>query len=107
MRPPRKVKVLADTYAVETGRAVSAALDAEGSLGHCERGELRITLDVSVPHTVAARTMLHEVLHAAWDCTPLREMGAAKEETAITALAPVLITVLRENPALVAYLVAD
>jgi hypothetical protein len=56
-----------------------------------------------------AEALLHEVLHAAVDVTPFRA-GAledgCKEEALVAGLSPVLFSILRDNPTLVAFLEA-
>ena len=51
--------------------------------------------------------ILHELLHALWALNGFHEIGrlARHEEQVVTALAPQLLTLLRENPNLVDYLV--
>jgi len=50
-------------------------------------------------------TVMHEVLHC---CTALaRVSDDSTEEHTVSALAPVIVQVLRENPDLVAYLTAE
>jgi hypothetical protein len=56
-----------------------------------------------------AEALLHELLHAAVDLTPMRggaiEEGV-KEEALVAGLSPVLLAILRDNPTLVAFLVS-
>jgi hypothetical protein len=57
---------------------------------------------------VTRDTLLHEVLHTVTFQTNLyNELGDEKEESFVWRIAPVLLTVLRENPELVAYLLAE
>ena len=61
-----------------------------------------IKLDTSLPTQRIAATLLHEVIHAAWDSGMLGE--TPDEEQAVSVLANQLAQVWRDNPALVAYL---
>ena len=104
MNPPRSIIVGPHPYRV--------SLDLRGLVGdHAEdRGStfnetLSIALDGRLPASLLRETTLHEVLHAAWDQTPLKATGAADhEELVIDALAPMILEVLRRNPKLVAFL---
>lgn len=104
MKPPRKIRVGCHRYDV--------IVDAVGLVGeHAElRGStvsdsLTIALDGRLPRSVQQETLLHEVLHAAWDTTGA-SAGPAKdhEELVVSALAPALLGALRRNPRLVAFL---
>lgn len=49
-------------------------------------------------------TLLHEILHTLADITNLDGIDPGVEERLVTQLAPALLDLLRENPALVSYL---
>lgn len=53
------------------------------------------------------RTLLHEVLHAALDLAGVGAGGALTGESAVASLDGVLLGVIRDNPALMAYLAAE
>jgi hypothetical protein len=54
---------------------------------------------------MAQETLLHECLHACWSLIGASEdVNDAVEERLTLRLAPVLLEMLRRNPALVAYL---
>lgn len=56
------------------------------------------------PHA-AREVLLHEALHACWVASNLHRTSAApREEQVVGSLAPILLEVLRNNPALVRYL---
>ena len=52
-----------------------------------------------------ADTLLHEVLHAIWEQTPLRSRESDEQEEVVVALAAPLLDTLRRNPRLVEYLI--
>ncbi len=67
--------------------------------------EQKITLDEAITPERRRVSLLHELLHC---CTELTHVtDGATEEATVTALAPALVQVLRENPALVAYLTTE
>lgn len=84
-------------------------LRGDGTRGDSRPDELIIRLDPERPHTGVAETLLHEVIHMAWHQTSLRCTPdlVDHEEPIVTALAPVLLGVLRANPQLVAYLTTE
>jgi hypothetical protein len=82
-------------------------LRSDGMRGDSRPDELLVRLDSDRPHTAVAETLLHELIHIAWHQTPLRCSDLDDhEEPIVSALAPVLLGVLRANPQLVAYLTA-
>lgn len=92
-------------YRYRTRRvAKEDALD--GGSGSCNfhHHVIEVTLGFSPLYT--KETLLHEILHAAWfNAFPnAAESWDAYEERFIRAMAPVLLGVLRDNPALVRYL---
>ena len=70
--------------------------------GECtpQRGQIRVQQDLSPDQT--ASTLLHEVLHACWDAAGLT---SKTEEETIRRLEPWILGVLKDNPALVRFLV--
>lgn len=107
MNPPRGVLLGPHHYTIRTDAETRELLRAEGKLGdtHPDRHLIRIDLD-GRPHTAVADTLLHEVLHAIWNQTPLdaTEKLEYHEEVIIQALTPWLLGALRDNPDLVTYL---
>lgn len=65
-----------------------------------------ITLKKKQTRTEKSNTMLHEVLHAVWHTQGLRTEDGA-EERVINSLTNGLHQVLRDNPALVAWLLQE
>ncbi len=100
------IRVGAHTYQLLSDAAAKIIL-----LGRLNRGEtdsvaLTIRVDPDMPSSAYAETLLHETLHAVWHQAGLQRLEV-DEEDLITALAPTLLAVLRDNPALVATLTGD
>lgn len=70
--------------------------------GEYETSTGTIRLSMERPPQRLANTLLHEVLHAAWENTNLPAKAA--EEDVVTSLANQLAQVWRDNPTLIAYL---
>jgi hypothetical protein len=70
--------------------------------GEFRRDEGMIKYDSALPVQRVAATVLHEVIHGAWDMGRLGD--GPDEEHAVTVLANQLAQVWRDNPELVAYL---
>lgn len=112
---PTTIRVLGQTYVVRVEPDEHAPLDPHDAetfdaLGHCDRSRLRISLrgpDGMAPGK-ARETLLHEVIHAVIGTARIEPFGDLEaEETLVRSLAPLLLAVLRDNPDLVAALVAD
>jgi hypothetical protein len=102
---PAAVKVGCRTYTIRTDQAAARRLREDGDRGRTRAEAGEIVIDSSLADDMLRETLLHEVLHAAWDVTPLRlEPYEEHEEAVITAFAPLLLDALRQNPRLVAYL---
>lgn len=94
---PRSINVCGRPYTVRTATLVNAYGECDGDAG-------AIRIDPAACNSLAAEqdTVLHEVLHAI-----CRQQGRAytkTEERFVTSITPGLLSVLRSNPALVAYL---
>lgn len=103
--PPRIVVVGLHRYRVIP--------DVDGLVGdHAEhRGStdaehLTIAYDARLPLSLSQETVLHELLHACWDQTPLRKLDGIEchEEAVVGSLTPVILRMLRENPGVIGYL---
>lgn len=69
---------------------------------------LTIHIDPELPASVFAETVLHETLHTVMNLQGVRlDISDAEEERLVTRVAPALLDVLRRNPDLVAFLVAE
>ena len=94
---PHTIVVTADTAAAHT---LSQAA-GEQLYGNWDARYLTITLDPSQADSQVAETLLHELLHACADAAGLDEDD---EERTVNAIAPRLLSVLRDNPQLVRFL---
>lgn len=99
MDMPKTIKVGAHTYAVLRKPASQMGDD----LGGCECNLLQITVKQRLKKSKAKEILVHELLHA---CTHPSFLGNEKmtDEDFVTAVAPVLLQVIQENPDLLAYL---
>jgi len=61
---------------------------------HCT-SELLIRINLTLPHSQRAETLLHEIMHGIADVT---DCDFDDEESTIRALTPTLLDVLRRNP---------
>ena len=103
--PPRRLKVGPHRYAVECSTDLLFHGDRRGSTD-VDRHRIIVASDLAP--SLTRETVLHELLHALWDTTPLRlEPISKREEDVVTALAPPLLDTLRRNPKLVAYLTTE
>jgi len=77
-------------------------------VGHIEYRKNRIQIADDVPSSRQREALLHEILHATCSATGINErLDADEAEYVVTALAPALLAVLRENPHVVAYLTSE
>lgn len=90
----RSLRVGPHTYTVRTGGKHDDALAADEANGTHEGDRLRIRVHSRLPESKQREVLLHEVLHAC----------GVDDEAVVTPLAPALLAVLRDNPALVAEL---
>lgn len=103
---PESVRLGPHTYEIRCDHDTGVLLRAENSNGDSRPSDLLIRVDPARPHTAVADTLLHESLHCAWSQTSLRasENLGDHEEAIVSALAPLVLDLLRSNPALVKYL---
>src|SRR5271157_3093979 len=96
---PSTVKVGPHLYSI-IRKPASALPDA---LGTCDFQLLQICIRQRMRRSKAQETLLHEILHSAThptvNCSDKRD-----DEEFVTAIAPVLLGVLKDNPDLVGYL---
>lgn len=112
--PPATVAVGAHVYEVLVGvDAVNAlSIDQRKAMNaHTDLDALVIHVRGDLPHTRNAEVLLHEIIHAALDAAgltdpsgPLGDSDGDLEEQVVVGLAPVLLAVVRNNPALIGYL---
>lgn len=83
------------------------ALDADGELyGRTEEQRLLITIAPGRAPSQERDTLLHELLHALWSHCAL-DQDDDEQERIVRSLAPWLLAALRDNPQLVAFLLAE
>lgn len=108
MTPPRFVTVGPHRYRIVATRAAVDRASVEGGervFGTCDPARLTITVDPDVAPSQLADTVVHELLHAAFSLIGAGEdVTTEVEERLVLRLAPVLLQIVRGNPALVEYL---
>lgn len=111
MSTPTRVKVGAYTYTVKVDADRIKELEKESETdlyGITSHGILEIALHPTVAPMVMRETLLHEVLHAVLYNTGVADrMTDKNEEHLVRALSPALFALLRDNPALIQYLVEN
>lgn len=83
---------------------ITAADIRKDIVGHSQHHTLQITVNDDVAEQVIRDTLLHEVLHCIWNDAGMAGLEMTEEEI-IGCLTPRLVSVLRVNPELIAYLV--
>ena len=73
-----------------------------GKLGECDFDGLQILVRERLKKSVAKETLLHELLHTT--TYPSLNEKTATDEDFVTAMSPVLLQVIQDNPDLLAYL---
>lgn len=105
---PTQIHLGPHRITIDATEATARLLREEDSRADTRFEQLLIRIDGQRPHTAAAETLLHELLHCCWNSSALCALEVDEEqELVVTALAPVLFDVLRRNPDIVAYLTAD
>jgi len=115
---PTEVQVGAVTFRVtrdaQEWLEVEHATQTSGYYGHCKPSQGMIYLNPENPEDVTRLSLWHEVLHAltatTMGATEFRGLGkkqVEREETLIRLWEHPTLAVLRDNPALVAYLTAS
>lgn len=101
MRPPKLPATIKIGYRDIILKMVDTDPETEDrGTFHSSKGELTVSANLLPPDQ--AETMLHELLHACWPSGPL---PADVEEGAVSAMAPVLSQIVRDNPLLVKWIV--
>lgn len=96
MRRPERVRVLGKRVTIEY--CTGAPLD-DGLNGECDVDRQRILVREGQPLESEQDTLLHELLHAIDE-----SMGLRMKESQVKGAATGLLAVMKDNPALVAYL---
>ena len=105
---PKHVIVGGRTYEVRSDQDGSGQLRDRDNKGETYIDRLIIRVDGDLPPALIRETLLHEVMHAAWNMVGLHRAGLTneQEEQVITALSPALTEVWRNNPELRDYVLA-
>lgn len=101
---PKHIKVGPFDYRVKLWKKVPA--DNARSYGMCDRTTTTILIRKGMSPSREREVVLHEVVHAAYDVSGLTCKDDCPEEMVVNDLSFCLLSVLRENPKLVAYLTA-
>lgn len=107
---PTSVRVGALTYTLSDDRATlleRCAADASALFGQTDHNACTIIIDGRLAECQKRDTVLHEVTHVIVATVGLAdEWGVDREEAVVRRMTPMLLSVLRDNPDLVAYLTA-
>ena len=90
--PPATCKVLGKTFTIEYRESTSTD---DPDAGECSIAKQQIKIDLGYHHEFNQETLLHELLHAIDDTLNLRS-----GERRIGTLAPSLLAVMKDNPAI-------
>ncbi len=107
MKIPKQVDVGPHQYEVVTEERAVLALRDEGKYGITRVDRLEIHIDDAGAQTQVADTLLHEILHCIWDQGGLRMEDPGLEERVVSSLTTGILAVLRQNPKVVKFLLAD
>lgn len=91
---PGSLRILGKTYAVQTK-------EGDGDYGECFSDECRMEVRESQHQQQQADSLLHEAFHAVD-----HEMHCSLSEAQVRRMATGVLALLRDNPALVAFLTA-
>lgn len=113
MKHPAQIVVGPVVYTVsskpsDVDAAIVAAVKSQGQpdfYGVTNHPNLTITLNPEQADGQLRDTVLHEVLHTVTTIASL-ELSGKEEEEFVSRISPILLDVLRRNPALVEYLTA-
>ena len=98
VEPPSSIVIGPYTYQVEFERSHNGAAN---SWGHIRYEESVIRVDDTLKDDRRRVCLMHEALHGVFEVTG---NNPDNEEALVTAFAPVMVDMMRRNPALVAYL---
>lgn len=108
---PSTIKVGPFRYKIErTAEAIAEVRynsNAPGATGEAGPKTLTIVLDPLTPHDLGAHDLLHEIQHAIHWHVGLNSTDKITVHEYIIRTTPVLLSVLRDNPDLVAFLMED
>lgn len=107
MNRPKRLRIGPHTWSVRWGRGdVLRHAPAGDAVGVCDYPSLTIAVEPARSEDYMRHTLLHEVLHA---CVRASDppLDDEHEELAISAMTGPLLAALRDNPPLVAYIMAS
>lgn len=110
MSVPLRAKIGLSWWSIEWSKeAVGDILDTdEPAGGASSMDSCRMAVEPLPQAPILERSiLLHELLHSVWGTTGLDGIGCEHEEQVVTLLAMPLLAVLRENPAVVEYLLSE
>lgn len=94
---PNTIKIGHAMWTIDTSKESSDRLCNDGCRGKTYKDKFVICIDGNLPFEAQMETLLHEVLHACFHFIGASDKKL-EEEDLVTALAPILLTVLKENP---------
>ena len=107
MSRPRLVKISPYTWSVKWSRHEVLKHHPSGdACGACDMGSMSIAVDPGKHEDYARATLLHEILHACIRSSDPR-LDEDNEETVVAAMTGPLLSMLRDNPEVVDYLMDD
>lgn len=99
---PRSVRVGPWDWAVND--MSQADCIRSGWIGSCYTAHLEIEVYPKLPTQKRAEVLLHEVLHACFEVANLKQHDTLTEEKVVNGLGMTLLSVIRDNPDLIAFL---
>lgn len=104
---PATIVIGAHVFTLDMSEEARQLLEEDGSRGDTRSDRTLIRVANTLSPTIQAEVVVHEALHGAWAQTSLRQRyDHEQQEEIVTALAPLVLALVRANPALVAFLVA-
>ena len=104
---PAKITIGAHVFTIDLSEEARQLLQEDEARGDTRADRALIRVAHTLAPSILAEVIVHEVLHGAWMQTPLRmRFDHDQQEEIVTALAPLVLTLVRSNPTLVAFLVA-
>lgn len=104
MKRPYRIKIGPHRYKVIGDAKAERHLDHD-RLAECDTARAEIRVRPGQAPTQERDSVLHEVLHACWDQTALRDHDI--EEQVVSSLAPILLGVIRDNAEFMRWLADD
>ena len=109
--PKARVKVASREYEIVVDEKLS---EKAGVAGAAMVDSEKIVVDPDLGHGVGRETILHELLHCIWSVSGLgagngesKRFTPEQEEEVIWAISPLVLSMLRENPGLVTWLLEE